>query len=166
MANSRSAIEAGVCTDPTICIVSAAESWSAARRAMKASSTVSLNRTSLSTRLRNTSAGTTMTSPGLGDPGRQVRPLAGDETDLAEEAAWAVPHDRLAVGADDVGRGGDENDPVIRRVGGREQDLADLDGSALSEAVDDGELTVVESGEADAVRRGIGHGVLQGARSS
>ena len=107
-----------------------------------------------------------MTSPELATLAVEVRPLAGDETDLAEEAARAMPHDRLAVGADDVGRGGDENDPVIRRVGRREQDLADLDPSALSESVDDGELTVVESGEADALGRGIDHGVLQGARSS
>ena len=33
----------------------------------------------------------------LGHPGRQVRPLPGDEADLAEEAARAVAGDHLAV---------------------------------------------------------------------
>ncbi len=63
LAYSRSAIEAGVYTDPMICKVSPATSCRAARRAMNASRTVSLSRTSLSTRLRKTSAGTTTTSP-------------------------------------------------------------------------------------------------------
>ena len=62
-AYSRSAIEAGVYSDPMIFSVSAAADISAARRARNASRTVSLSRGSVSTRARKTSAGTTTTSP-------------------------------------------------------------------------------------------------------
>ena len=62
-AYSRSAIDAGVYSDPMIFKVSAAVDISAARRARNASSTVSLSRGSVSTLARNTSAGTTTTSP-------------------------------------------------------------------------------------------------------
>ena len=62
-AYSRSAIDAGVNSDPTICSVSAALDINAARRARNASRTTSLSRGSVSTRDRNTSTGTTTTSP-------------------------------------------------------------------------------------------------------
>ena len=62
-AYSRSAIEAGVNSDPMILSVSAAVDISAARRARNASRTRSLSRGSVSTRDRKTSAGTTTTSP-------------------------------------------------------------------------------------------------------
>ena len=62
-AYSRSAMDAGVYSDPTIWSVSAADDSRAVRRARNASSTVSLRRTSVSTFDRKTSAGTTTTSP-------------------------------------------------------------------------------------------------------
>ena len=62
-AYSRSAMDAGVYSEPTIWSVSAADDSRAVRRARNASSTVSLRRTSVSTRDRKTSAGTTTTSP-------------------------------------------------------------------------------------------------------
>ena len=63
VAYSRSAIDAGVYSDPMICSVSAAVEISAVRRARNASRTVSLSKGSVSTRDRKTSAGTTRTSP-------------------------------------------------------------------------------------------------------
>ena len=39
----------------------------------------------------------------LDDDGRQVRPLSGHETDLAEEAPRTMAHDELAARAEDLG---------------------------------------------------------------
>ena len=123
-AYSRRAIDAGVYSEPMICSVSAAADISAVRRARNASRTVSLSRGSVSTRDRKTSAGTTTTSPDSATTRRQVGALAGDEADLAEEAAGAVAGDQLAVRSEHVDRSAEDDDPVVVVVGGGEQHLA------------------------------------------
>ena len=98
-AYSRSAIEAGVNCEPMIRSVSAAADMSTARRARNASSTVSLRRTSVSDPGAEDVGGDHDDLAGLDDPRREVRALAGDEADLAEEAAGAVGRDDGAVRA-------------------------------------------------------------------
>ena len=54
-----------------------------------------------------------------GDPARQVRPLAGEQVQLAQEPARAVAgDDRLAVGvaADDLGPAVQDDEEVVGRV--------------------------------------------------
>ena len=149
-AYSRSAIDAGVNVDPTICSVSAAAESSTARRARNASSTVSLSRTSVSTRDRKTSAGTTTTS-------------LGSATRVERYGRWRVtrltsPRNRRApcrvitspstprISTDPLSI----DDEVVVVVGRREQHVARLDLAPLTERGHDGELVSSRSGKATA----------------
>ena len=116
-AYSRSAIEAGVNSDPMILSVSAAVDISAARRARKASRTTSLSRGSVSTREPEDLGGHHDHITARGDSGRQVRALPGDQADLAEEATSPVASDQLTVRAEHLDRPTEDHDPVVVVVG-------------------------------------------------
>ena len=96
-AYSRSAIDAGVNSDPTICSVSAA-----ARHQRRSAGEERLEDDVAQPRVgqhpRAEDVGRHHHDLArLGDPGRQVRALPGDQVDLAEEPAGAVAGDQLAV---------------------------------------------------------------------
>ena len=96
---------------------------------------------------------------GLGHPCGQVRPLAGDQAHLAEEAAGAMPGDQLVVRAEHLHRTAEDDDPVVVVVGRGEQHLAGFHAPALSELEHDRQLLVVELGERHRIGREIGHEV-------
>ena len=103
------------------------------------------------TRARNTSAGTTTTSPPVTHPCREVRPLPRDEVDLAEEAPRSVRRDDVVVRPEDLDAAVEDDDPVVVVVGGGEQDVAGARGPPAPELDGDGELLVGEVGERDGV---------------
>ena len=105
-------------------------------------STVSLRRGSVSTWERNVVGRDDDHLAAGGDPGREVRPLAGHQADLAEEAARPVGGDHGAVGADDVDRRREHDDEVVVVVGRREQHLAGGHRAPLAEGGDDRQLLV------------------------
>ena len=79
---------------------------------------------------RNSGCGMCEHAAGPGDARREVRPLAGQQAQLAEEAARSVHgDDDVAVGsrAHDVDLALEDDEEVIRRVAGPEQLVADCD---------------------------------------
>ena len=88
---------------------------------------------------------------GSRDPGAEVGRLAGQQAQLAHEPAGSVgDHDGLrrigGLGPDDVNRAGIDQDQVIARVAGAEQQRAGLDLLRDAVALQPGPLLVAEGG--------------------
>ena len=98
-------------------------------------------------RRRSSGTGTANTSPGLGHPGRQVDPLAGEEVELAEEPAGGVRGQHLfdaVEGADDVDGAGQHDEEVVGGITLGVQHVAGLDPPPAAEPGEDAQLLVVE----------------------
>ena len=102
---------------------------------------------------------------GSADPGAEPRPLAGEQAELAEEAALAVAGDDDLLGAlaaHDLGLALQDHDEVVGVVAGTEQHLAGLDPTLGAERRELGQRDLVEGGGSRVrlgVRLGVRHGV-------
>ena len=95
-----------------------------ARKMMSASSAFSL------ISRRNSGMPDLQRPPGPRHPGDQVRPLTGQEAQLAEEPALAVHDDEHVAGrirTQDLDLAVEHHPEVVRLVGRAEQDVADVD---------------------------------------